>query len=435
LRVTRRLVFVTTDTTSLLHPPLVLILTPAAFSLASASTPSAALDWVGSANGQRVDDHGTGAPALLPPDPDVVLVLPPLAVSWHRVDVPKVPAAKLRAVLEGLLEEQLLNDCADLHFALPPGARPGQTIWVAACNKAWLRSWLQALEAAGHPASRIVPALWPLMPATGETPEAPDILHWAHLQSGQPWLASAGPLGVCCVPLASATDPAALLQASDTSNAAPARWMSEPGTAGQAEETLNQRFELVPQAEWLLRCAQSSWNLAQFDLRRSNSARRGQRWRQVWRDVRSAPAWRPARWGMGVLAVVHLLGINTAAWQERRELAAKQAAVQNTLKQAFPDVGLVLDAPLQMQRELHRLQQAGGQLAMHDLEAMLSAVALAAAEQPLAVEKIRYDGTTAYFDGGSAADIPWSALQDSLQRSGWRVSREGNELGLSPNPP
>ena len=412
-----------------------LILTPAAFSLASASTPSAALDWVGSANGQRVDDHGTGAPALLPPDPDVVLVLPPLAVSWHRVDVPKVPAAKLRAVLEGLLEEQLLSDCADLHFALPPGARPGQTIWVAACNKAWLRSWLQALEAAGHPASRIVPALWPLMPATGETPEAPDILHWAHLQSGQPWLASAGPLGVCCVPLASATDPAALLQASDTSNAAPARWMSEPGTAGQAEETLNQRLELVPQAEWLLRCAQSSWNLAQFDLRLSNSARRGQRWRQVWRDVRSAPAWRPARWGMGVLVVVHLLGINTAAWQERRELAAKQAAVQNTLKQAFPDVGLVLDAPLQMQRELHRLQQAGGQLAMHDLEAMLSAVALAAAEEPLAVEKIRYDGTTAYFDGGSAADIPWPALQDSLQRSGWRVSREGNELGLSPNPP
>ena len=63
------------------------------------------------------------------------------------------------------------------------------------------------------------------------------------------------------------------------------------------------------------------------------------------------------------------------------------------------------------------------------------AVALAAAEQPLAVEKIRYDGKTAYFDGGSAADIPWPALQDSLQRSGWRVSREGNELGLSPNPP
>lgn len=412
-----------------------LILTPAAFSLASASTPSAALDWAGSANGQRVDDHGTGAPALLPSDPDVVLVLPPLAVSWHRVDVPKVPAAKLRAVLEGLLEEQLLSDCADLHFALPPGAHPGQTVWVAACNKAWLRSWLQALEAAGHPASRIVPALWPLMPATGESPEAPDILHWAHLQSGQPWLASAGPLGVCCVPLASATDPSAMLQASDTSNAVSARWMSEPGTAGQAEQSLNQRFELVPQAEWLLRCAQSSWNLAQFDLRLSNSARRGQRWRQVWRDVRSAPAWRPARWGMGVLAVVHLLGINAAAWQERRELAAKQAAVQNTLKQAFPDVGLVLDAQLQMERELHRLQQAGGQLAMHDLEAMLSAVALAAAEQPLAVEKIRYDGKTAYFDGGSAADIPWPALQDSLQRSGWRVSREGNELGLTPNPP
>ena len=412
-----------------------LILTPSAFSLASAGTPAAALDWASSANGQQLDDHGTCAPGLLPADQDVVLVLPPLAVSWHRIDLPKVPAARLRAVLDGLLEEQLLNDCAELHFALPPGARSGQSVWVAACHKAWLQGWLQALDEAGHPASRIVPALWPMAPAGGEPPEGPEVAHWAHMQSGQPWLASASALGVCCVPLESAADPMALLQPVSAGSTAPARWMSEPGTAGQAEEVLDQRFELVTQTDWLLRCAQSSWNLAQFDLRLSSSARRGQRWRQVWRNLRSAPAWRTARWGLGALVAVQLVGINAAAWQERRLLAHKQAAVQQTLKQAFPNVGLVLDAPMQMQRELTHLQQAGGQLAMHDLEAMLSALALAGAEQALVVEKIRYDGTTAYFDAGASADGQWPALQDALKQGGWKVLRENSELGLTPEQP
>ncbi len=411
-----------------------LILTPSAFSPSGAGSSSAALDWASSANGQQLDDHGTSAPGLLPADQDVVLVLPPLAVSWHRIDLPKVPAARIRAVLDGLLEERLLNDCAELHFALAPGARPGQAVWVAACHKNWLRGWLHALEEAGHPASRIVPALWPVASAGGEASAEPDVVHWAHLQSGQPWMASANALGVCCVPLNAAADPTALLQSASAETAS-TRWMSEPGTAALAEETVDQRFELVSQPDWLLRCAQSSWNLAQFDLRLSTAARRGQRWRQVWRDWRSAPAWRPARWGLGALVAVQLLGINAAAWQERRSLAQKKAAVQQTLKTAFPGVGLVLDAPMQMQRELTQLQQAGGQLAMHDLEAMLSALALVGAEQPLVVEKIRYDGKTAYFDAGASADAQWPALQDALQRGGWNVLREGSELGLTPVQP
>ena len=412
-----------------------LILTPSAFSLNSAGTPSVALDWASSANGQQVDRHGTCAPGLLPADPDVVLVLPPLAVSWHRVDLPKIPASRLRAALDGLLEEQLLNDCADLHFALAPGARAGQTIWVAACHKAWLKGWLLSLEEAGHHASRIVPSLWPKTAVEGATETETGISHWAHMQSGQPWLASASALGVCCVPLGSASDPGSLLQPAQADGSAPARWMSEPGTAGQAEGLLDQRFELVSQPDWLLLCVQSGWNLAQFDLRLSGSARQSQRWRQVWRDWRSAPAWRPARWGLGALVAAQLLGINAAAWQERRSLAQKQAAVQQTLKGAFPNVGLVLNAPLQMRRELTQLQQAGGQLAMQDLEAMLNALALAGAEQPLVVDKIRYDGTTAYFDAGAAATTLGPALQDSLQRGGWKVLRENDELGLTPGQP
>jgi len=132
----------------------VLILTPPDFSVAPASGPTALLDWATSSDGQQVLEHGHCAASLLPRDDDVVLVLPPRAVSWHRLALPKVTSAKLRAVLDGLLEDRVLSDTTELHYALEPGGRSGQTVWVAACHKAWLQSWLQALEAAGVAAAR-----------------------------------------------------------------------------------------------------------------------------------------------------------------------------------------------------------------------------------------------------------------------------------------
>jgi general secretion pathway protein L len=66
-------------------PPNVLILTPADFSVAPASGPSAVLDWASSVNGETVIDSGQSAAAALPRDDDVVLVLPPRVVSWHRI--------------------------------------------------------------------------------------------------------------------------------------------------------------------------------------------------------------------------------------------------------------------------------------------------------------------------------------------------------------
>ena len=96
------------------------------------------LDWATSVNGQAVTEHGQSAASLLPRDDDVVLVLPPRVISWHRLALPKVGSAKLRAVLDGLLEDRLLSDTTAMHFALEPGGRAGQTIWVAACETALL---------------------------------------------------------------------------------------------------------------------------------------------------------------------------------------------------------------------------------------------------------------------------------------------------------
>lgn len=392
-----------------------LILTPSDFSLTPADGPTAQLSWVRSGDGLQPGEHGRCAASLLPTEAEVVLVLPVKALSWHRLAVPKVAASKLRAVLDGLLEERLLSDTAELHFALEPGGRAGQTLWVAACDKAWLRSWLQALEAAGRPVSRIVPALWP-------TPAAPGAVHWAHEAAGHAWLASGSAQGVRCLPLQAAGAAVATAPEQD------ARWQADPAVAAQAEQALDQRFEPVPLHQWLLRCAQSDWNLAQFDLSLSSGARRGQRLRQAVRHFRSAPAWRPARWGLVALLAAQLLGLNVAAWNERSSLDAKRQAVRQTLQQTFPQVTLVLDAPLQMQRELAQLQQAGGQLSARDLEAMLSALG----STGTAAQRLNYSPGDLRLE---APQAPLGAQAKALSGGAWTAQIDGNALRLRPNTP
>ena len=421
-----------------------LILTPASFSLTSTAGPAAAVDWATSANGQQVIDQGTGPVSALPAHDEVVLVLPPHAVSWHKIALPKVPAARLRAVLDGMLEERLLSDTAELHFALAPGAKAGQTLWVAACHKAWVKGWLQALDNAGRPVTRIVPGLAPLADMPGDDPAAqPSSVHWAHHQSGQAWVASANAQGVACTTLTPHIGAAlAGLSPSGAVDAGPAVWLAEPAVAALAEQCLDQRFVLLNLPNWLLRSAQSTWNLAQFDLSLSTAARRGQRWRQAWRQWRSAPAWKAARWGLGALVAAQLIGVNAAAWQEKRSLETKKQALSQILQTTFPNVKLVIDAPVQMQREISLMRQSSGQLSTHDLEAMLAGLAQATSEQPLVLRSLQYqqqangaNATSGRFVSAEAPSAAWPDLQQALGRAGWQASLEDATLTLRPAKP
>jgi general secretion pathway protein L len=431
--------------------PPVLIVTPVDH-LALPSAASTLMRWVRSTDGQYPAEDGESAISLLPRDEELVLALPPRALSWHRLTLPRVSGPRLRAALDGMLEDQVLTDVGGLHHALEPGGRAGQTVWVASTERDRLRDWLRALESAGRPVARIAPLMWPLVPArvpgaAGATRsfamDSPGQLHWAHIDGEQVWLASASLLGVSCVPLRE-DQPLPLeallpgvngnghdLRATDALDV----WLADPLVAELAERALQRPFDPVPPAQWLLRAGQTDWNLAQFDLSLSSGARRGQRWRRAWRQFRSGPQWRAARWGLAALVAAQLVGLNLVAWQERQGLQEKQAAVRDTLTKTFPQVNLVLDAPAQMQREVARLQQASGQLAAGDLESLLAAVDRAAGSNPLSPARIGYDNGALRLSGWRANEDQVRALQQALQAGGWRAQYDGNELVLqAPQP-
>jgi len=96
------------------------------------------LAYVLTPDGINIARHGRAAPALLPKADSAVVVLAESDVSWHRLVLPRAPAARLRAAVAGTLEEQLLEETEGLHLALAPQATAGQSTWVAVVDKAWL---------------------------------------------------------------------------------------------------------------------------------------------------------------------------------------------------------------------------------------------------------------------------------------------------------
>jgi len=369
-------------------------------------------------DGLTLLSHGRAPLDLLPAATEVVLGIPAAAISWHQVTLPQGSlrgAPRLRALLDGLLEDRLLDEPEALHFAIAPDARAGEPIWVAACNRIWLRAAVQTLEAAGRRVTRIVPEFAP------QSPDA-SVLMFVTGERESALLTRCDALGVMSRPLESAG--LALLGGSTIDTAVVT---AEPAVAEAAEQAFGQRVPIVQTPQRWLQAVTSPWELAQFDLAVSNRARAGKKFASVFQVLRHAPEWRAARWGVALLMLVQLAGINAWAFKERNALEAKRTTVKTILTQTFPSVQLVLDAPLQMAREVASLQQSTGEVAPTDFEPMLFALAasLPTARTPSAIDygtgQLRLRGL-----GLTPAEVP--ALTSALAPLGYSARAEGDLL-------
>lgn len=373
--------------------------------------------FVFSADGRSVAQQGSAAPALLPRAAQVVLVLAEGDVSWHRVDIPKAPPARLRAALLGVMEEALLEEDENLHFAVAEGSTAGQPGWVAVTHRPRLAAALAALEAAGLVVERVVA---PAMPMAGGEPAHGHFHTGEHISEAAadalPMLTLARADGVACLRLAGAL--ARALQPEPEA----VRWTATPAAAAAAEHWLGAPVALLTEAERALQAAQDGSNLRQFDLAartRGTRALRGVGQRFFSRE------WRPVRFGLAVLVGVQLLGLNVHAWQQRQALEARRTEMKTLLTATHPGVRVVLDAPLQMQRETERLRAAAGRPGDGDLEALMGAAAAAWPDGQGPVQTLNFDGSRLSLAVPGFAAPQLTQLQDRLR--GGPVAAELNE--------
>lgn len=391
--------------------------------LPTAATPC---DGVLSTDGRTVMRHVEAPMALLPAPAgvDIVAVVPVRRLSWHRLALPpgtlnkglfqEGNAPRLRAVLDGLLEDRVLDDPAQLHFAIAPQAQAGAPIWVAACDRAWLHAWLAALEQAGRPVAHIVPEMTPPAEEAGRASlhviGSPDQAH----------VVLSGADGVSVLPLCAAS--AALIDWPEG-----AEVVAEPAVAALAEQYFKRPATLQTGPERWLLAAQSAWDMAQFDLLYTRRARTRKRLSALAKTLLQAPRWRAARWAALALVAVNLAGLQAWAWQEKAALAAKRSAIRDTLTATFPEVRVVVDAPLQMARALADLQRRSGTASSADLETMLTQfqASVPDARVPSAMEftagELRLKGLDAASQG--LRDAP-----ARLQARGYNARLEGDSL-------
>ena len=388
------------------------------------------LDYVLSPDGLAVGTASSAPLALLPNAgtgrvTETLLLVDAAQLSWHRVQLPKGASgnsARLRAVLVGLLEDQLLDDPAVLHFALEPGAAKDASTWVAVCDKAWLRSSLQALEAAGIAVARIVPELTPSAPADAD-PSAPgaDSLY-AIDNAGQPLLLHASASGVTPWPMQAST--VALLQWPQD---APLR--AEPTVAALAEQLFGRSVQLQSRAERVLAACQSDWDLAQLDLVNNQRSRSLKRIVGAARALLQAPRWRAVRWSLLALVAVNLLGLNVRAGAERAAMQAQRKAIDTVLTGTFPATQVVVDAPAQMQRAVAALQQNAGALGARDFETLLGAWAHAAPAAP-APSGIDFANGELHLHGVALAGPALAEATQALKAQGYTLIATGTDLTL-----
>jgi general secretion pathway protein L len=382
-------------------------------------------DWVQWRAGDPAARQGQASSAHLPPDDDTVLLVPADRLSWQQVTLPKVPPSRLRATLEGLLEDRLLEDPSQLHFALEPGARPDQgpvTAWVAVCPKAWLQTRVQDLEHHQRSVNRIVPAVCP----------GPSPSYLAHALGQTHAITAMGPAGVVRVEATTPGPEVRALLASVHGGIPVLSCWAEPAATAWAESVLpDLAWSPLPPLEQARQQADGRWNLAQFEFRPSSG-----RWRQgalgrTGKAFWQSKAWRPVRWGLTGLLLVQLLGLNALAWQERRLMGQQLTEIRTLLTRTFPHVTLVLDAPVQMQREVDRLRQSHGEVGREGLEVVLQTLASAVPDGPLTLQEIRYRPGEIQLQGLSLTSEQEAKLRARLQDDGWLVQVQGPRWQLS----
>ena len=206
--------------------------------------------------------------------------------------------------------------------------------------------------------------------------------------------------------------------------------LADPAVAALAEQTLGRTVALATAGERALRAARGTWDLAQLDLASRGRARLLRKSGSLAGALLRAPQWRAARWAVGLLAAVHLVGLNAWAWQERQSLAAKQASVRGVLTQTFPQVKVVVDAPVQMERELAALRQSAGSLGPGDLEPMMAATgqALQAALPGVRPQALEYANNELRLRGIDPADDALATLQERLATAGYRAQADDSAL-------
>jgi general secretion pathway protein L len=299
----------------------------------------------------------------IPRADEVEAVLPASRVLFARLKLPKVSPATIRELLPFAVEDRLLGDPSHIHAVAGGKGAKGDTV-VAVIDREWLRAMLDALAHAGLRCA----SAWP----------EGSLLAGGHGDWNLVWSARRGMLvdddGVSATfdHDASQAFPLALRLALDEASARGerpelirvhtdggeklpdlARWSAEGGVKFAAGSQWEKLAQAAP--------AGSAINLMQGQF-----------------SPRSERRLRLPRAAIALAAAIAVLQVAFAAadaWRLQHERATLEAQREAIFRSAFPEAKVVVDADLQMKRNLAELRHTRGVASDDDFIARLSRAA------------------------------------------------------------
>ncbi|CAN5369486.1 type II secretion system protein GspL [soil metagenome] len=294
----------------------------------------------------------------------VVLVLAASDVTVLRLQVPPLSAARLKAALPNLAEDQLMSDPTEC--VLVAGAAVGGLRTVAVVQRAWLEVLAETMRSSGATNIAAIPAQL-CLPYQEDTVSAAvaefnaDVDLTVRLAQqdgiGLPLQLEAGDSAAEQVLQALG----ALVPASPVSLYVPQNAVRNFQEAVDASPQWNQRTTVIAES-WshLVSGAQH----AGLDLMSGLGG-----------SAANQASLRPWRWAIGLavaVLLVNAIALNADWWRMKREANALRAGMIQTYRTAFPKETVIVDPAAQMQRKVADAQRNSGQLAPDDFIAMVA---------------------------------------------------------------
>ncbi len=347
-----------------------------------------AMRYVMRANTGELQRSGTALLADLPRADRVDIIVPASLVLFTEVKLPPVRGQKLRQLLPYAVEEKILSDPDQVQVAAGARDELGMTR-VAVVDRAWLDASCDRLRQLGmRPENGYAETCLPEL-----EPNA-----WTLIWDGHAgFVRTAVGAGLALDSMGDGAAPFALRRAVDearTNTRLPEKIILRATDAAASVAdlqlwTTQLGVSVVPGQDWhwaprFLNTA-NAINLLQGDYAPSSSLRE------------LLPQLRPILLLAGLIIGAQVLATGVDWWRLNHERKTLTTEMNKTFKSAFPEATVVVDAPLQMQRNLAELRRASGQSQPNDFLPLLAKL-MPSINTATGIEAMSYDQGTLKVD-------------------------------------